>query len=547
MVGRPGEFRATSVVTAPERAAGRVDALATQHATAVASGWSPVKQASVFAVLAFLLRTPFLIRYDLHFAGDSATCYLMALRIARGDRPFYFYGQDYQGATESYLTAPLLQLFGPSIPLAATVTLLEWSLAVGVGVYLARRGTNSATAAIAGIVAAVGVPYTIHYSAVPYIGYAGSLLIGMLVLLQTFLILERGVSVRRAFLLGGTIGLGLYVGKQCVPAVGAAALTLAVYRTPRSSPRHMLQPACLAAAVLGFSLGYLPEAVYRLQHPQWRSFMRVASLPWLLGNARNLPWGIAAFFDAQPVSRMPDSTYFFSRSPTSLVYPEDPFDLLLLIVAAATLILALTWVVRGYARTNTAMFLLALAIFTNITAVLTSRESGGSFLSVRRYLFGAAIAFSLWTGFLMAILRGAKWKTVRAIGWLVLAGFVARVWMHEYLLLRAPDEHRELRSIISDLRAQGLTRGAASWGLAFTIDALTNEQIVIAPLEGGFIDEYNRLVSEAERIAVIGPNDSGAARNVVVRGTVFTPIAAPHQGETLQWALYRKQPAPLDK
>jgi hypothetical protein len=49
-----------------------------------------------------------------------------------------------------------------------------------------------------------------------------------------------------------------------------------------------------------------------------------------------------------------------------------------------------------------------------------------------------------------------------------------------------------------------------------------------------------------ERIAVIGPNDNGVAKDVVIRGSVFSAIAAPHQGETLQWAVYRKRLSTLD-
>src|SRR4029077_20857374 len=111
-------------------------------------------EAYLFGALAFLGRLPFLFRYDLHFAGDSATCYLMALRITRGDRPFYFYGQDYKGATEAFLAAPLVTLFATSIPLLAEVSLVEWSVATSIAVYLTRRATTARAAAITGIVAA---------------------------------------------------------------------------------------------------------------------------------------------------------------------------------------------------------------------------------------------------------------------------------------------------------------------------------------------------------------------------------------------------------
>jgi hypothetical protein len=59
---------------------------------------SPAWIGVIFGLLSFLLRIPFLFRYDLHYGGDPAIGYLMELRILQGDRPLYFYAQDYMGA-----------------------------------------------------------------------------------------------------------------------------------------------------------------------------------------------------------------------------------------------------------------------------------------------------------------------------------------------------------------------------------------------------------------------------------------------------------------
>jgi hypothetical protein len=236
----------------------------------------------------------------------------MPLRITRGDRPFYLYGQDYQGALEAYLAAPLVKLFGPSIPIAATFSSIEWSLATSIGIYLARRASNPMSATIAGIVAAVGVPFTLHFETVPFWGYTGSLLIAMVVLLEALLMIERGPSLSRVLVFGGTVGVGLYVGKQCIPAVLTALVAMAVARTPRWNLREALRPAYVAAAAVAAAAGYLPEIVYRLQHPQWRTFFRVASFPTLRANAENVVWSIAAYFDAQPECGCP-------KGPTSSV------------------------------------------------------------------------------------------------------------------------------------------------------------------------------------------------------------------------------------
>src|ERR1700730_962493 len=47
--------------------------------------------------------------------SDEGTMGIMALHIAyHGATPVFFYGQNYMGALEAYIAAPLFYLFGPS-------------------------------------------------------------------------------------------------------------------------------------------------------------------------------------------------------------------------------------------------------------------------------------------------------------------------------------------------------------------------------------------------------------------------------------------------
>ena len=75
---------------------------------------TPLRLSLLAAAAAFLFRLPFVVRYDLHFGGDAATCYLMARRILAGHHTLYFYGQDYYGSLDQYVTAFFFWLFGPS-------------------------------------------------------------------------------------------------------------------------------------------------------------------------------------------------------------------------------------------------------------------------------------------------------------------------------------------------------------------------------------------------------------------------------------------------
>jgi hypothetical protein len=491
--------------------------------------------------LAFLFRVPFLFRYDLHFGGDSATCYLMALRITQGDRPLYFYGQDYQGATEAYLAAGLFRLFGPSIPLAGAVSLLEWSLAVACGTYLAVRGTTRAWGALAGLVAAVGVPYTLHYMTVPYWGYPAGLLVTMLVPLEAFFILERGPSPGRFFFLGLTLGLGWYTAKQCLPGAAAALLALGLLRSPAWSPRRCLRVVPLGAAIVGLLLGYSPELWYRLHHDH-RSFAGVADLPTMLSSCGGLAVALPAYFDGQPLARAPEGVYFFIHFQEGMMAPAGPLDVLAWAAGFAVVVYACVSLWRAYREHNAPLFLLGAVLVVNLAAVVVSTASAGDPWGPRRYLYSSAVVLSLWAGLFLAagLRRPARWQRWGA---LVLGTLlVVRSACHQVLLLRAPDELSELRWVIQDMREQGCDRGLAHWANAYVLDALTNQEPLVAALEGERIPEYTILAAHAGRLAVIETNDEPLREEITFAGRAYRLDGPAQEAVVFRWAPYRKMP-----
>ena len=59
----------------------------------------------------------FLFQIGLSVDKDEAVTGVMAQRILLGDRPVFFYGQDYMGIATAYVQAPILGLLGPGLPL----------------------------------------------------------------------------------------------------------------------------------------------------------------------------------------------------------------------------------------------------------------------------------------------------------------------------------------------------------------------------------------------------------------------------------------------
>jgi hypothetical protein len=495
-----------------------------------------------FGCLSFLLRLPFLFRYDLHFGGDSATCYLMALRILGGDRPLYFYGQDYQGAAEAYLAAGLFKIFGPSIPLAGTVSLMEWALAVGIGVYLLMLGTSKFHSIIGGLFAAVAVPYTLHYVAVPYWGYPGGLLLGMMALLPACFILEKGPTPSRFILLGLISGFGLFVGKQCVPGLTAAFLTLLILKSKFWDWRKWKSPAWTLSTAFGFLIGYSPEIAYRLSHYSTRDFSGSATPVMIWNNFRNMLKSIPAFFDAQPISRSPEAVYYFIKDMHGLIYPRSPLDIIYCVLGFWVLWFAFLRLRKSFNEKNTPLFLLTALLFINITAVIISRQTNGEFSNARRYLYSSAIVFSLFTGYFLADALLKNSKRIPILAACLGIVFIARVFIHEFFLLTSPNELREIRWVIADMKSQGFDRGLANWGTAYIADAMTNQQTIIAGNNGERIPEYTQKVSQADRIGVIGLKSESIEKDIIFGGKTYRQAGPPRENETFRWIPYQQEP-----
>src|SRR5207302_1561977 len=99
---------------------------------------------------------------------------------------------------------------------------------------------------------------------------------------------------------------------------------------------------------------------------------------------------------------------------------------------------------RAYRGNNAPLFLLGAVLFVNIAAVVASRASAGDSWGPRRYLYSSAVVLSLWAGLFLAagLRRGPRWLRGGAL--VLGALFLARAAYHQVVLLRAPDELREL-------------------------------------------------------------------------------------------------------
>ncbi len=477
----------------------------------------PCTIAVFFGALSFILRIPLLFRWDLNYNGDTAVCYLTTLHISHGDHPFYLYGQDYQGTPPFYLAAWLFKLFGPSIPIASTVSLFEWSLASALGVYLLIRGTSKFVGIIGGMVIAVGVPYTLHHNVEPFMGYPLAVLCAMLVLLETCFLIEKGPTLKRTFLMGLTLGASMYLGKQFIPAVPGCILALALFSGWDLKKLPILK---LASGIgLGYFLGYSPELYYRWNHPVYLKFSSIASPYILMGNFHNLFKSIPAYFDAQFYSRTPCTGYFTSYYYT---YPRSFMDIFFTVVAGCVLVLIVSTFFSALKRKNTPLFLMASLILFNLFAVLVAAASHGDFWEPRRYLYASSIAFSVFLGMFYASLIQDKSKWISLAGVFIMTLFLGRVFLHEIDLLEMPELHMvtQLKQAIHVMDEWGINRGIAEWGQAYMIAGLTDERIIMGNGTNS-IPGYDDQISSSKYICVLQNDVDKVKENFIYHGNNF--------------------------
>ena len=464
-----------------------------------------------------MVRIPFLFRYDLHYGGDPAIGYLMELRILKGDRPLYFYGQDYMGALEPYLGAGLMKLFGPSIPLAGALGLAQWSIAAAIFIYIFTISTSKFEGFIAGVIATVGVPYTLTYATQPFTGNASNLFIVSLIILAAFSLLTPGGTIFRFSLLGFTMGLGLFLNAQSMIASAACLLALFLLRTPAWDRRISFRPSFFMALITGALIGDAPNLWYQSRHVPTRHLFNIASPNFMFRNIECALKCVLAYFDAHPISRGPDGIYFWLNVPFHQIPAHGFFDDLFLVLGAAVLVFIGFGFRESIQKGNPGLFILSSLVGFNLLALIISANTNADTVNARRYLTLSAVAFSLWTSYLFTRLWGKKSNPIRIAALCLMAVFLGRVAFHDIQQLRAPDQLREMRWVLEEMKTAGLNRGLSDWPFGSILTSLAGQQIIVADWPSPEkIPEYREDVITADRIALIKTNQDNVDKVIEV-------------------------------
>lgn len=231
--------------------------------------------------VSLIARVGLVIRTGAVIDGDEALVGIQAQRILQGQFPVYFYGQSYMGSLETYLTAAVIAVTGPTpwalrvVPIALSLALvyLTWRLARA----LLPRGAKETPllAGLAALVAAVPPVYDVVTEMRAWGGQIEIYVITLALLLATVELADRlrvGAGNlelgRRWAIVGALAGLGFWLNPLVSYALLACGLWLAVALARRmmaSGWRATARAALPAlAAIGGAAIGGAPAWVFAL-------------------------------------------------------------------------------------------------------------------------------------------------------------------------------------------------------------------------------------------------------------------------------------------
>jgi hypothetical protein len=191
---------------------------------------------------------------------DTSTVGLMAMHILEGERPLFYYGQDYMGALEAYVAAVMFFLFGVSttaLSLAPILFAAGWIFAM---YHLFSELLGFRAGLAAALCTAAGGWYTMWFSMGSYGGYSNTFFFGTVFLALSVRLAGRDLSAAarwiHAVAMGIVAALGVWTNLQVFSYLVTGGLVLVVGMVPAAARRVLVKPV-LAAAVLSLA-GFIP-------------------------------------------------------------------------------------------------------------------------------------------------------------------------------------------------------------------------------------------------------------------------------------------------
>lgn len=460
---------------------------------------------------------------NIPFNADEAIVGLMARHILQGERPVFFYGQNYMGSLDAWLVSLGFTLLGEHIWVIRAV---QGGLYLGLLLttyYLGKAMFSSGKVGLiaAGLLSIPTVNMTL-YTTVSLGGYGEALLLGNIILLLTIR-LSRCFRIGEAFLWGGLAGLGLWANALTMVYVVPGLVFLVV------SQRKTIQKIgwMLFWVGLGGFFGAFPWWWYALRHGWYHliaeltgSAVSVEQVSWLARSGMHLVYFLLL---GLPVT-------FGLRPPWAvewLALPLIPFALAgwgILLMECVRLAKHSMVVQKGYwLLLGVGVTLIGGFVFTAfgvdpsgryflplVVPLALMAAAGASFSHLPRWLSHAA---------LMGIMSFQVVGNLQT-GLTYPPGMTTQ--FHAPTIL----EHRYDGELIRFLQDQGETRGYTHYWVAYPLAFQSSESLIFIPRLPYHTDlrytsrdnryaPYNELVDSSPRVAYITANNFALDRLIM--------------------------------
>lgn len=420
--------------------------------------------------LALVVRVIIILSGAVTFHSDEAIVGLMARHITQGQPiPIFFYGQSYMGSLDALFVALSFKLFGESVASIRLIQTLLYLAFVATTMLIAWRLTADRRVLLgAGLLVAIASPTLVVYTTASLGGYNELLVIGNLLLLAGWELSQQPRAWRWWLAIGALTGLGWWThGLIATYALPVALIALWALLKHKPLPQ-------VAAAFVAFMLCSAPWWVYNLTH-DWET------LRFLLGgfggvdNPAHMPIPdklIGLGFIGWP--GLVGARYAWQSTLWT------PLGWAILIIWIAILVPSLLRALRTPDQRGERYMWGMVAGFTAIF-ILSSFGADAT----GRYLLPLVAPLSI---LLAAQLRGRLGTVVLAtlLVWQLVSVGNAVANQPPGLtpqfdpITDIPNTDDE--RVIAFLQRQGLTRGYATYWVAYRLAFLSHEQVTLSPL-----------------------------------------------------------------
>ena len=471
---------------------------------------------------AFLLKMILIFLEVVPFNGDEAIVGLMSRHILVGERPVYFYGQNYMGSLDSYLVAAGFMVFGQQVWVIRLVQVVLYLVVIFIVYRIGCTAFNSTAIGLAAaLFLAIPPVNATLYTTISLGGYGEALLLGGLGLLLGFELQKRLTGTQKdrlsslilVFIWGMVCGLGIWINKLAMILVLPVGLAVFITLAKKISWRILSWGLLFLSGIL---LGSLPWWFHILSSTEPGVFAelpllapQLGILGWLKQSGLNFIYlillGMPAVLGFRPTWEV-----------RWLVLPVLPLVLFIWIWITASLFSKKP----GKAPLSNSLVILLCVVFTMLYLFIflpMSPDPSG------RYFLPLVIPLSLIAAERIVTLEGKYkkyyWVPILLIVLYNLAGTIQCALINPPGITSHLDpytavDHRYDRALIDFLKKEGETRGYSNYWVAYPIDFLSEEEIILSPRLPYHIDftyttrddrypAYTRLVEESSKVVYI--------------------------------------------